>query len=209
MENLINYFSGIDSGFRKMKAVTVTALVVSAITACTAVVMAMLYADRSRESVYVIDQGQAMTARIASSGVQKDLETADHVERFHELFFNMAPSSDAIKRNVDKALLMCDRSAYDYWMDLSEKGFYQRLVSANISQQIVIEDVSVNVSVYPYEAKTVGKLYLMRESNITAYDFESTCRLVDVERSPGNPHGLMMERFTVTKNENVGTRKRN
>ena len=123
--------------------------------------------------------------------------------------FNLSPSSESIKRNVDRALTMSDRSAYDYWMDLSERGFYQRLVSANISQEIVVDSVRVNMQTYPYEAATFGKLFLLRESNITSYEFESSCRLVEVERSPSNPHGMMIEKFLVTKSDNLGTRKRN
>jgi Bacteroides conjugative transposon TraK protein len=132
----------------------------------------------------------------------------DHLVRFHELMFNLSPSSESIKRNIDRALVMSDRSAYDYWRDLSERGFYQRLVSANITQQIVVDSVRTDLRTYPYESETFGKLYLIRESNITAYQFESTCRLVDVERSETNPHGLMIEKFTVRRNENIGTKRR-
>jgi hypothetical protein len=93
-------------------------------------------------------------------------------------------------------------------MDLSERGFYQRVVSANISQEFVADSIKVDMLSYPHKVTTYGKLYLLRESNITAYQFESSCRLVDVERSQNNPHGLMIERFSVTRNENIGTRKR-
>ena len=148
-------------------------------------------------------------ARRSHEDANRDMEAADHVTRFHELMFNLSPSSESIKRNVDRALLMSDRSAYDYWMDLSERGFYQRLVSANVSQEIVVDSVKVDMQSYPYGAITYGKLFLLRESNITSYQFESTCRLVEVERSPSNPHGMMIEKFLVTRNDNLGTRKRN
>ena len=94
-------------------------------------------------------------------------------------------------------------------MVLSEKGFYQRLISANISQEFVTDSVKVDMLSYPHSVTTYGKLYMLRESNITAYQFESSCRLVEVERSPSNPHGMMIEKFLVTKSDNLGTRKRN
>jgi conjugative transposon TraK protein len=143
-----------------------------------------------------------------SKDSHRELEAKDHVIRFHELMFNLSPSSESIQRNLDRALVMSDRSAYDYWMDLSEKGFYQRLISANISQEFVTDSVKVDMLSYPHSVTTYGKLYMLRESNITAYQFESSCRLVDVERSQTNPHGLMIERFVVTRNDNLGTRKR-
>jgi hypothetical protein len=68
--------------------------------------------------------------------------------------------------------------------------------------------VSINVDMLGH-ANISGKLQVwLVESNITAYQFESSCRLVDVERSQTNPHGLMIERFVVTRNDNLGTRKR-
>ena len=162
----------------------------------------------NNDNIYVIDRGSAVMAARSGQDAYRDLEVKDHIERFHELMFNLSPNSESIKRNLDRALVMSDKSAYDYWSDLSERGFYSRIVSANISQEIVIDSVKVDMSSYPYQAKTYAKVFMLRESNITAYDFESSCRLVDVERSQSNPHGLMIEKFRVSKNENLGTRQR-
>lgn len=209
MDNVSTYFNNIVSGFRRMKFLSVAALTTSAVISLGAVLMAGKYISEARGEVYVIEGGSAFRATRAQGSVNKDLEAQDHLVRFHELMFNLAPSGESIKRNVDRALVMSDRSAYDYWRDLSERGFYQRLVSANISQQIVVDSVKVDLGGYPYLAKTYGKVYLLRESNITSYQFESQCRMVDVERSETNPHGLMIEKFLVTRNEKIGTKKRN
>ena len=209
MDNIIKYFDNIDSSFRKMKFLTIAALICAGAVCIGSVGIAACSSEHARQTVYVIDKGSAVMARRTPEDANRDMEAADHVTRFHELMFNLAPSSESIKRNVDRALTMSDRSAYDYWMDLSERGFYQRLVSANISQEIVIDSVKVDMQTYPYGAVTYGKLFLLRESNITSYEFESTCRLLEVERSPSNPHGMMIEKFLVTKSDNLGTRKRN
>ena len=209
MENIIRYFDNIESGFRKTKILAVSAIAAACLLAGFTVYRSLAFAQSARDNIYVVDSGGAATAaRAAPSGAEKDLEVQDHLVRFHELMFNLSPSSEAIRRNIDRALVMSDRSAYDYWMDMSERGFYQRLVSANISQQIVVDSVRTDLSVYPYEAETFGKLYLLRESNITAYEFESACRLVDVERSQSNPHGLMIEKFNVRRSESIGTKRR-
>ena len=209
MDNLIKYFDNIESSFRKMKVLTIASLICAGGVCVLSVGIAAWSSEHARESVYVIEKGSAVMARRSHEDANRDMEAADHVTRFHELMFNLSPSSESIKRNVDRALLMSDRSAYDYWMDLSERGFYQRLVSANVSQEIVVDSVKVDMQSYPYGAITYGKLFLLRESNITSYQFESTCRLVEVERSPSNPHGMMIEKFLVTRNDNLGTRKRN
>lgn len=209
MDNLIKYFDTVESSFRKLKFITMASII-----SCAAIVLGALYLSsrhmlESNENIYVIDRGSAVMAARSGENSYRDLEARDHVERFHELMFNLSPNSESIKRNLDRALIMSDRSAYEYWSDQSERGFYQRLVSANISQEIVIDSVKVNMSSYPYEAVTYARLFMTRESNITAFQFESSCRLIDTERSPSNPHGMMIERFRVTRNDNLGTRSRN
>lgn len=208
MDNLIKYFDNIETSFRKMKVITV-ASVIACVTVCIcSFAIAGWTIIETGNQVFVIDKGSAVMAQRTEEDANRDLEATDHVTRFHELMFNLSPNAESIKRNTDKALVMSDKSAYDYWSDLSERGFYQRLVSANVSQEIVIDSVKLDMNTYPYEARTYGRLFMLRESNITAYQLETTCRLVDVERSPGNPHGMMIEKFRVTRNENLGTRNR-
>ena len=208
MENLIKQFNNIETSFRRMKFVTTLCMTAAVVIAVGSVMISGKLMQEGNDKIYVVDKGSAVMAARTDEDLYRDLEAKDHVSRFHELMFNISPSSESIKRNLDKALVMSDKSAYDYYMDLSERGFYQRMISANISQEIVVYSIKVNMTGYPYDAKTYGRLFLLRESNITAYSFESSCRLVDVERSQNNPHGLMIEKFTVTKNENLGTRKR-
>jgi conjugative transposon TraK protein len=208
MDKIIKYFDTIETSFRKLKFITVASIASGVIIALGAVYISGQQMLSNNDNIYVIDRGSAVMAARSGQDAYRDLEVKDHIERFHELTFNLSPNSESIKRNLDRALVMSDKSAYDYWSDLSERGFYSRIVSANISQEIVIDSVKVDMSSYPYQAKTYAKVFMLRESNITAYDFESSCRLVDVERSPSNPHGLMIEKFRVSKNENMGTRQR-
>lgn len=208
MDKIIKYFDTIETSFRKLKFITVASIASGVIIALGAVYISGQQMLSNNDNIYVIDRGSAVMAARSGQDAYRDLEVKDHIERFHELMFNLSPNSESIKRNLDRALVMSDKSAYDYWSDLSERGFYSRIVSANISQEIVIDSVKIDMSSYPYQAKTYAKVFMLRESNITAYDFESSCRLVDVERSPSNPHGLMIEKFRVSKNENMGTRQR-
>lgn len=208
MENIVKYFGGIDQELRSRKILVVATLLFSAAVCIGVVVASFMFVRQSRDTVYVVDKGSTIMASIADGEVQRDLEIEDHVRRFHELMFNLAPSTESQKRNLEQALHMADRSAYDWWRDQSEAGFYSRLVSANISQEIQIDSVQFSMQTYPYPARLFGKVYLTRESNITAYDFVSECRLSDVPRSRSNPHGLMIEKFAIRRYESLGTRKR-
>ena len=209
MDKLIKHFNDIEQSFKVMKYITTLALA----TAAAVILGAMLLYTRKTEEltgkIYVVDRGSAVMASRTPEDGYRDIEADDHVLRFHELMLNVTPNAESIKRNLDRALILSDKSAYDYYMDLSEKGFYQRMISANITQEFVADSVRVDLQSYPYRVRTYGKLYLMRESNINLYEFESEAQLVEVERSPSNPHGLMLEKFHVTRNENIGSRRRN
>ena len=208
MENIVNYYGGIDRELRRRGLLAAASLAVAVLISVGVSLGAFLLVRRSVGTVYVVDKGSTVMATIAEGNVQRDLEAEDHVRRFHELLFNLAPSTESQKRNLEQALHMADRSAYDWWQDQSESGYYSRLVSANITQQIQIDSVQFSMQQYPYPARLFGKVFLTRESNITAYDFVSECRLSDVPRSRSNPHGLMVEKFTVKRYESLGSRKR-
>ena len=208
MANVVKYFGGIVPELRSRKILVVATLCFSAAVCIGVVVASFMFVRQSRDTVYVVDKGSTIMASIADGDVQRDLEVEDHVRRFHELMFNLAPSTESQKRNLEQALHMADRTAYDWWRDQSEAGYYSRLVSANISQEIQIDSVQFSMQAYPYPARLFGKVYLTRESNITAYDFVSECRLSDVPRSRSNPHGLMIEKFVIKRYESLGTRKR-
>ena len=208
MDNIVKYYSGIDQELRRRRGLVTATLIFAGVVCVGVVLLSFMFVRQSRDAVYVVDKGSTMMATIASGSVQRDLEVEDHVRRFHELMFNLAPSSESQRRNLEQALHMADRSAYDWWQDQSENGYYARLVSANITQEIQIDSVRFSLQQYPYPARLYGKVFLTRESNITAYDFVSECRLSDVPRSRSNPHGLMVERFSVRRYESLGTRKR-
>ena len=210
MENVVKYFNTIEGSFKRMKVITISSLAVAALVALGSLVYSFAFVAKHSDNIYLLDSnGGAVSATVSGAGVDRQLEAEDHVLRFHELMFNLSPSTDAIKRNIDRALVMSDRSAFDYYNDLQERGYYSRLVSANITQQMSIDSVKVNMSSYPYDVRTYAKLYVIRESNITMYEFESTGRLVEIGRSKNNPHGLMLERFNVVRNDQVETRRRN
>ena len=208
MDNIMKYYSGIDQELRRRRGLVTATLLFAGVVCVGVVILSFLFVRESRDTVYVVDKGSTIMATIASGSVQRDLEVEDHIRRFHELMFNLAPSSESQSRNLEQALHMADRSAYDWWQDQSESGYYARLVSANITQEIQIDSVRFSMQQYPYPARLYGKVFLTRESNITAYDFMSECRLSDVPRSRSNPHGLMVERFAVRRYESLGTRKR-
>ena len=64
------------------------------------------------------------------------------MRRFHELFFTLSPDKSAIEHNINRALILSDRSAYNYYSDYSEKGYYNRVISGNINQVCQVDSLT-------------------------------------------------------------------
>ena len=54
-------------------------------------------------------------------------------------YFTIAPDKDAIEKNMERAFQLCDKSAFNYYKDLAEKGYYNRAISGNVNQRIEID----------------------------------------------------------------------
>ena len=126
-----------------------------------------------------------------------------HVRRFHELFFSLSPQKDAIEHNIHRALLLADKSAYHYYVDLAEKGYYNRLISGNINQVVQVDSVSCDFNSYPYKARTYARQMIIRESNVTERSLVTECRLQNAVRSDDNPNGFIIEHFTIMENKDL------
>jgi len=208
MNNLIKHFSDINSNFNRMSRISTASIICSAVVAIVSVAGAIYYADQKDKHIYILDNGKSLIALQTDEVANKELEVQDHVTRFHELFFSMSPNAESIKESLDKALNLSDQSVWQYSEDLAEKGYYSRMISANISQQMLVDSVKVNTASYPYQVTTYARQYVIRESKMTVYAFESQCRVIDTKRSYSNPHGMIIEQFKVTRNDEIETRKR-
>ena len=199
----------IEKSFSRMRTLSIVSVVASFVFALVVGVMAFNYSEQQRQKIYVLDQGKSLLLALQTDAIMsKDIEIRDHVTRFHELMFTLSPQKQTISENLDRALNLADKSAYDYSQDLAEKGYYSRLVSANISQQMLVDSVVFQGSGYPYQVKTYARQYVVRESTLSEYSFVSSCQLVNSSRSDVNPHGLMIEKFRVLENNLIETRKR-
>ena len=66
----------------------------------------------------------------------RPVEAREHVKRFPRTLFTLSPDKNAIESNIKRSLFLADKSAFNYYRDLSEKGYYNRIISGNISQTI-------------------------------------------------------------------------
>jgi conjugative transposon TraK protein len=180
----------------------------SALVAIASLIFAATWIGSHSDNVYVLDKGGAFSATVSAGEVQRDLEAIDHVTRFHEHLFNLSPSSEAIQRSVEQALVMADKSAYNYYRDFAEQGFYNRIIAGNINQTVRVDSVVCDFDSYPYQVRTFARQTIIRESNVTERTLVTECRLMNSSRSDDNPNGFQIRNFTIIENRDIRTVKK-
>ena len=194
----------IESSFRQIRLFGIVFLSLCAVITVWSVWSSYRFAERQREKIYVLDNGKSLMLALSQDLSQnRPAEAREHVRRFHELFFSLSPQKDAIEHNIHRALLLADKSAYHYYVDLAEKGYYNRLISGNINQVVQVDSVACDFNSYPYKARTYARQMIIRESNVTERSLVTECRLQNAVRSDDNPNGFIIEHFTIMENKDL------
>lgn len=199
----------IETSFRQIRLYSIIFLVLCSVVVVWSVYSSYDFAEKQREKIYVLDGGKSLMLALSQDLSQnRPAEAREHVRRFHELFFTLSPDKSAIEHNVKRALLLADKSAYNYYSDFAEKGYYNRIIAGNINQVLKVDSVVCNFDSYPYQARTYAKQMIIRASNVTERSLITTCRLLNSSRSDDNPNGFTIEGFTIIENKDLQTVKR-
>ena len=183
----------IETSFRQIRLYSIIFLVLCSVVVVWSVYSSYDFAEKQREKIYVLDGGKSLMLALSQDLSQnRPAEAREHVRRFHELFFTLSP----------------DKSAYNYYSDFAEKGYYNRIIAGNINQVLKVDSVVCNFDSYPYQARTYAKQMIIRASNVTERSLVTTCRLLNSSRSDDNPNGFTIEGFTIVENKDLQTVKR-
>ena len=201
--------TNIETSFKQIRVYAIVFALLCVAFGGYAVFASYRFAGKQREKIYVLDQGKSLILALSQdAAANRPVEAREHVRRFHELFFTIAPDKDAIEKNMERAFSLCDKSAYNYYKDLAEKGYYNRAISGNVNQRLEIDSIRCDFEHYPYEVITYARQFIVRQSNVTERSLVTTCTLQNSVRSDSNPQGFLMERFQVRENRDIQTYKR-
>ena len=196
----------IETSFKQIRLFGIVFLCLCAVVAVFSVIKSYQFAEAQRQKIYVLDEGKSLMLALAQDMSQnRPVEAREHIKRFHELFFTLSPDRAAIESNLNRALFLVDKSAFAYYQDMEEKGYYNRIVSGNINQRVLVDSVACNFDAYPYAATTYARQMIIRESNITERSLITRCNLINSVRSDNNPHGFTMEKFEIIENRDIRT----
>ncbi|MCL8537654.1 conjugative transposon protein TraK [Chryseobacterium gallinarum] len=194
----------IENSFRQIRLYAIVFAILCISVVGYVVWQSYRFAEQQREKIYVLDEGKSlMLALSQDASINRPVEAREHVRRFHELFFTLAPDKNAIESNMKRAFNLADKSAFDYYQDLAEKGYYNRVISGNVQQRIEVDSVVCDFNVHPYAVRTYARQYIIRSSNLTKRSLVTSCFLVNSVRSDNNPQGFNIERFRVVENKDL------
>lgn len=199
----------IETSFRQIRLFGIVFLMVCAGIAGYTVWSSYSFAEAQREKIYVLDGGKSLMLALSQDLAQnRPVEAREHVKRFHELFFTLSPDKNAIESNVKRAFQLADKSAFYYYTDFAEKGYYNRIISGNVNQVLQVDSVICNFDKYPYKVATYARQMIIRESNVTERSLITKCNLLNSVRSDNNPHGFIIEAFEIVENKDIKVQKR-
>lgn len=118
----------IETSFKQIRLFGIVFVVMCTLITGYAVWSSYTFAEAQRQKIYVLDGGKSLMLALSQDLTQnRPVEAREHVKRFHELFFTLPPDKNAIESNIKRSLFLADKSAFNYYRDLSEKGYYNRI----------------------------------------------------------------------------------
>lgn len=205
---MFKQLKNIDTAFRHVRLFSLFLVIACIAISCYAIYSAHDIISKSEQKIFVLANGKALEAIASDRKDNIPVEARDHVKMFHQLFFSLDPDEKVIQRNISKALYLADASAKKIYESLKENNYYTGIISGNISQEINIDSVSVNINTYPYYFRCFATQKIIRPSSITTRNLITEGFLRNVARSDNNPHGFLIERWNTIENKDLKTEKR-
>ncbi len=205
---MFQQLKNIDSAFSHIKLFTLVTICACIALAGYAIYTSFMKTEAAMHRIYIIKDGKVLTATASLRAENISAEAKDHVTVFHHLFFTLSPEQSAITATISRALYLADHTAKEVYDDLHEKGYYNSVISGNVTQELVTDSVMIETSRYPYYFRYYGKQRIIRSSAIITRNLVTEGYLRDVDRTDNNSHGLLIEKWRTLQNDDLNFQKR-
>lgn len=200
---MFQQLKNIDTAFKHVKLFSIVVIIVCLTISCFVLVKSFQAVQNAESRVYILANGKVLEAFSAGRKDNVKVEANDHVKTFHQYFFTLDPDEKVIQTNIGKALYLADGSAKAQYDNLRENGYYSNLISANISQEINVDSVQLDLDQYPYFFKCFASQKLIRASSTTSRNLITEGFIRNVSRSDNNPHGFLIENWKTVNNRDT------
>ncbi|MEJ5996251.1 conjugative transposon protein TraK [Pedobacter sp. Du54] len=198
---MFTHFKNIDTAFRHIKLFSIFLILANVGCMCFCIYKSYDLVDRSQNRIHILYNGKVLQAMASDKKSNLEVELRDHIKTFHQYFFSLSPDDKAIKASVSKALYLADESAKKQFDNLRESGYYNNLISANISQEIEVDSTKLDINQYPYEFTCYATQKLVRSSSTIVRKLVTQGKVRDMKmQTDNNPHGFLVQDWEILVN---------
>jgi conjugative transposon TraK protein len=205
---MFQQMKNIDSAFKQIRLFCIVMMSVSAAVCMYTIYKSYQLVSGSQQHIYILASGKALEAFSADRKDNIPVEAKDHVKMFHHYFFSLDPDDKVIKSNITKALYLADGSAKIQYDNLKENGYYSNIISGNVSQDVDVDSIVINLNNYPYYFKCYAEERIIRPTSIVTRNLITEGNLRNVTRSDNNPHGFLIEKWAILENKDIKVEQR-
>ncbi|HEY4062375.1 MAG TPA: conjugative transposon protein TraK [Puia sp.] len=155
----------------------------------------------AQSTVYVLNSGKALEAFAEDRRENIPVEARDHIRAFHQYLFTLDPDERQITTTVTKALYLADASAKRFYDNLKESGYYAGIIAGSISQNIIVDSITLDMRTYPFYFQCYATQKIIRPTSQAERGLVTEGWLRNTSRSDNDPHGFMIERWAIVENK--------
>lgn len=200
--------SGIERSFQYIRLITVATVLGCLLFTGFVVLVSSRVVSHTQDRVYVLAAGKALEAIASDRKENIPVEARDHIRSFHQYFFSLHPDEKVIRANLSRALDLADASALRISDNLRENGYYSGIVAGNISQEIAVDSILLNTDSYPFHFRCYATERIIRPTTIATRNLLTEGWIRNTARSDNNPHGFLIERWTIVDNHDLKSEAR-
>jgi conjugative transposon TraK protein len=205
---MFQQLKNIDSAFKHIRLFSILMIIVCVVLCCFTIYKSFKIVQETQARIYILANGKALEAFLAERKDNIPVEASDHVRMFHYYFFTLHPDDKVIQANIKRALYLADRTAQTQYNNLKENSYYANIISGNVSQEIQVDSIRVDINQYPFYFRCMAKQKIIRATSIVTRSLITEGFLRNVSRSDNNPHGFLIERWTTLENKDIKSENR-
>ena len=201
---MFTQFKNIDTAFSHIKRFSLFVILGCVLLSGFAIYKSYELVDRAQNRIHILYNGKVLEAIASDKKTNLEVELRDHIKTFHHLFFSLSPDDKAIKSTVSRALYLADESAKKQYDNLRESGYYNNIISANISQEIEMDSIRLDINSYPYGFICYATQKLIRSTSTATRKLVTQGSIRDIKsQTDNNPHGFLIQQWEILVNQDV------
>jgi conjugative transposon TraK protein len=198
---MFKQLKNIDTAFKHIKRFSILLIIANVLISCFGAYFSYKLVTEAQQRIHILYNGKVLEAFASTRKANLPVELRDHIKTFHHWFFDQSPDDKEIKKNITKALYLADGSAKQQYDNLVESGYYNNLISANISQQVEVDSIHLDMNSQPYGFTCYATEKLIRASNTIVRKLITQGVIRDLgDQTDDNPHGFLIQQWQILEN---------